>query len=160
MAEYLFSNFRKYIKHAKLQETALDERPVPNNLAKVYPKKLDNFIKDSLSKQKKIREVEEDKNMEKIQKRVVNIMEPLSWIWMGLNSLKDSTPTKVDFDGLTQAVEQVIILVGRATHSITYHRQMKILNALLKETRKATHNVEENEELLKIDDYGRISKVI
>ena len=96
----------------------MDQHPVPNSLAKLYPKKLDSFIKNSLSKRKKIRQAEEDRNLEKIQKRGVNIMGPLSWIWMGVNSMKDSTSSKVDFDGLTQAVEQAIILVVQAAYNI------------------------------------------
>lgn len=46
MAEYVQSNFRKYIKDATLQEILLDEHAVPNNVAKVYPEKLNSFIKD------------------------------------------------------------------------------------------------------------------
>ena len=149
---YLLSNFRKYIKHATLQETTvLDQHPVPNSLAKLYPKKLDSFIKNSLSKRKKIRQAEEDRNLEKIQKRGVNIMGPLSWIWMRVNSMKESTSSKEDFDGLTQAVEQAIILVVQAAYNIKYHGRLKILNALFKDTRKATHTIKENEELLKMD---------
>ena len=44
----------------------------------MYPKKLDSLIKDSLSEQKKIGEIEEDRNQEKIQKGVLNIMGSLS----------------------------------------------------------------------------------
>ena len=71
MTEYVLSNYRKYIKDATLQETVLDKYPAPNNVAEVYPKKLDIFIQDSLSEQKNIRGVKEDRNLEKIQKRVV-----------------------------------------------------------------------------------------
>ena len=117
----------------------MDEHPVTNNVGDVYPKKLDSFIKDSFPGQKKIREMEEDRNIEKIQKRVVNIMGPLSQTQMGVDSMKDSTPSEVDFHGLTQALEQAIVLVGQAAHSITYHRRIKILNALLKKTRKVSN---------------------
>ena len=54
MAEYVQSNFRKYIKDATLQETLLDEHTVPNNVAKVYPEKLNSFIKDRRTEQKNI----------------------------------------------------------------------------------------------------------
>lgn len=70
-------------------------------------------------------------------------MGPLSWIWMGVNSMKDGTSSIVDFDDLTQAVERAIILVVQAV--------IVILNALFKDTRKATHTIKENEELLKMD---------
>lgn len=78
-------------------------------------------------------------------------MGPLSWIWMGVNSMKDGTSSIVDFDDLTQAVERAIILVVQAAYNIKYHGRMKILNALFKDTRKATHTIKENEELLKMD---------
>ena len=80
---------------------------------------------------------------------------------MGVDSMKDSTPTEVDLHGLTQALKQTIVLVGQGIQNITYHRRMKILNTLLKDTSKATHTVKENEELLNTDDntlFGRKSK--
>ena len=49
-------------------------------------------------------------------------------------------------------LEQTIALVGQATHNITYHKQMKILNPLLKDTRKASHTIKENGELLSNDN--------
>ena len=48
--------------------------------------------------------MEEDRNLEKkIQNGVVKIMGPLSRIWMGVDSMKDSIPSEVNFHGLTQA---------------------------------------------------------
>lgn len=71
----------------------------------------------------------------------------------GMNSMgANSTPTKVEFNGLTQVPEQTIVLLGQVVHSTTYHKQMKILNALLKDTKKASPTVRGNEELLNIDD--------
>ena len=80
---------------------------------------------------------------------------------MRVDSMKDSTPAEVDLHGLTQALKQTIVLVGQGIQNITYHRRMKILNTLLKDTSKATHTVKENEELLNTDDntlFGRKSK--
>lgn len=71
----------------------------------------------------------------------------------GMNSMgANSAPTKIEFNGLTQVPEQTIVLVGQVVHSTTYHKQMKILNALLKDTKKASPTVRENEELLNVDD--------
>ena len=55
------------------------------------------------------------------------------------------------------SLEQTIALVGQAAHNITYHKQMKILNPLLKDTRKASHTIKENVELLSNDNalFGR-----
>ena len=50
--------------------------------------------------------MEEARNLEKIQKRSMNIMGPLSWTWMGINSVKESTSTEIDFHSLIQALEK------------------------------------------------------
>ena len=68
MAEYVLRNFRKNIKYVTLQEAVLGEHAVPNNVAEVYPKKLDSFIKESLSEQKKFPEGQDDRNLAKIQR--------------------------------------------------------------------------------------------
>lgn len=44
MTENVLSNFSKYVKHATLQETVLDENPVPNNVAEVHPKNLIDWL--------------------------------------------------------------------------------------------------------------------
>lgn len=69
----------------------MDEHSVPENIAEVYPKRLNEFIKVTLSKQKKTRDVETDRTLEKIQKRLVTIMEPISQIWVGVDSMKNSS---------------------------------------------------------------------
>ena len=46
----------------------------------------------------------------------------------GVDSMIDSSTTEEDFYGLTQVLEQTIVLVDQAAHSITYHRWMEILN--------------------------------
>ena len=45
----------------------MDEHAVPENAAEVYRKKLDEFVKDALSKQKKTRDVEADRTLRKIK---------------------------------------------------------------------------------------------
>ena len=82
-----------------MQESILDEHSVPENIAEVYPKKLNEFIKVTLSKQKKTRDVETDRTLEKIQKRLVNILGPLSRMWMGVDSMKNGHSFHVDFHG-------------------------------------------------------------
>lgn len=54
MAEYVQSNFRRYIRDATLHETVLDERPVPNDMAKVNSKKRNSFIEDRRTEPRKI----------------------------------------------------------------------------------------------------------
>lgn len=67
MSDYILNKFNRYIKDSTSQESILDEHAVPENAAEVYRKKLDEFVKDALSKQKKTRDVEADRTLRKIK---------------------------------------------------------------------------------------------
>ena len=61
MTGYVLNNHNKYIKDSTLQESILDEHSVPETIAEVYPKRLDDFIKDTLSEQEETRDAETDR---------------------------------------------------------------------------------------------------
>ena len=84
MSSYVLNNFSKYIKDTSLQKIMLEKHPVPETTSSTFPNKLDKFIKDWLTDQKKNKEVKHDKSLERVQKRVVNIVGHLSKIWLGL----------------------------------------------------------------------------
>ena len=67
MSDYILNKFNRYIKDSTSQESILDEYAVAENAAEVYRKKLDEFVKDALSKQKKTRDVEADRTLKKIK---------------------------------------------------------------------------------------------
>ena len=98
--DYVRNNSNRYVKDSTLQESILDEHPVPEIIAEVYPKRLNEFIKDTLSEQKTTRDAETDKILENIQQIFANIMGPLSRIWMGVDFMKDGNSFHVDFHGL------------------------------------------------------------
>ena len=98
--DYVRNNFNRYIKDSTLPESILDEHPVPEIIAEVYPKRLNEFIKDTLSEQNTTRDAETDKILENIQQIFANITGPLSRIWMGVDSMKDGNSFHVDFHGL------------------------------------------------------------
>lgn len=72
-------NFSKYIKNNSFQETILDKHPVSENITFASSKRLGKFIKIG-SQIKRRTEVDYNKSLERQQKRVVNIMGPLSKI--------------------------------------------------------------------------------
>lgn len=55
-------------KDNTLQGSIWEEQLEPENVPEGYPKKLDEFIKDALSKQKKTRDMETDTTLEKSRK--------------------------------------------------------------------------------------------
>ena len=58
----------------------------------------------------------------------------------------------MEFYELTQALEQTIVLVVQAAHSVTYHRAMEITNVLFKGNRKVSHTIKENGNILNTND--------
>ena len=79
--------------------------------------------------------MQEDKLLQKMQQRVLNVLEPIS---KNVQKIEDSTQCRTDrvetdlceFKDLT---EQSITMLGQVFNSITYNRRLSVLNALMKE---------------------------
>ena len=65
MLGYVIENFEKYIKESDVQETILDDYPVPENMG--GPKAIDDYLTEMLLEVKKPKELEQDRGLEKIQ---------------------------------------------------------------------------------------------
>ena len=65
MVGYVIEHFEKWIKETDVQETILDDNPVPENMG--GPKAIDDYLKEMLLEAKKSRELEQDRSLEKIQ---------------------------------------------------------------------------------------------
>lgn len=61
-----------------------------------------------------------------------------------MNVILTSNPSEFDFLGLTEVLEQNIVLVSQAAHSMTHCRSHDILGALLKESIKTSQTLKEN----------------
>ena len=85
------------------------------------PKVIDDYLKEMLWEAKKSRELEQDQSLEKIQQKVLNIMEPLSKLWVGVDEVKSSgNLDQMSLQNLPTAIDQTVLLVGQASQSITY----------------------------------------
>ena len=51
-------------------------------------KAIDDYLKEMVIEAKKSRELEQDRSLEKIQQQVLNIMGPLSKLWVGVDEIK------------------------------------------------------------------------
>ena len=65
----------------------------------------------------------------------------LSSTWMEVNSTKNCNASDIDFLSIKQALQQTIVLIGQAAHSVTSHRRNTILSVLLKDSRKASYMI-------------------
>ena len=66
----------------------MDSNSVPETM--MGPKVIDDYLNEMLWEAKKSRELEQDQSLEKIQQKVLNIMEPLSKLWVGVDEVKSS----------------------------------------------------------------------
>ena len=82
MANYANKYFEEYVPEDSLKEAILCQNPVPDNLDNV--KKLDDFLRDILKeKRENIENV-----LEKLQRKTIDVMGPLSKLWNILEGAK------------------------------------------------------------------------
>ena len=59
MLGYIIEHFEKYIKESEIQETVLDDNPIPENMGR-RPNAIDDYLKEMLLEAKKSRKLEQD----------------------------------------------------------------------------------------------------
>ena len=147
MLGYVIEHFEKYIKESDLQETMLDDNPVPEKIG--GPKTIDDYLKEMLLEANKSRELEQDRTLEKIQQKVLNIMGPLSKLWVVMDEVKCSGKSgRMSLEDLSTAIEQTVVLVGQCSQSITYQQRHNVLTSLLQDPRKSTSILREESDSL------------
>ena len=97
MTQYAKVNFDTYIKVADLKKAVLIKNPVPENINAV--KTLDDFVKD-IFKDKKLKDLDFDNVLAKIQSQNRSIMGSLSNIWTAVGPARLSQEYSVDVDFL------------------------------------------------------------
>ena len=114
MLGYVIEHFEKYIKETDVQETLLDDNPLPGNMR--GRKDIDNYLKKIILEAKKPRKLEQDRSLEKIQQKVLNIMGPLSKLRVGVDEDNCSGKSgRMSLEDLSIAIEQTVVLVGQAS---------------------------------------------
>ena len=76
MANYANKYFEKYVLEDGFKEAILCQNPVPDNLDNA--KKLDDFLRDILEEKRKTNEQSIGNVLEKLQRKTVDVMGPLS----------------------------------------------------------------------------------
>ena len=149
MADYANLNFENYIPDKDINEKILTENPVPSNLQEVPV--LDDFVKALLVSQTVITT---DHQVEKFQERHLQVMGPSSWLWKGLEDVRNesSEAVGVPVDTFATLIEQTTLLLGQASLSVSYARRLNILKTLLKDPRKAKTLLKEKTALLQEDE--------
>ena len=122
MADYVTKKFATYVPEKDLKDSIMNENPVPLNIHK--PHVLDDFLKELMEEQNKSFQVNIDKMLERLQHKTVNIMDPLSRVWLSLDNAMNTKKRKVEItlEDLNVPVEQTIVLLGQAYNALTYQR--------------------------------------
>ena len=94
MASYANKHLQKFVPERDLRDSILTANPVPSNIS--GPKKLDEFFRELLDEQKKKTELFWDSSLEKIQLKIVNVLGPLSKVWMTIESANEAEAEKVE----------------------------------------------------------------
>ena len=158
IATYINDHFSTYMKDPDIKKQVLLKNPVPNNVNKA--KKLDEFVRDILKEKHKPRDLDLDSTFEKIQTKNINVLGPLSKLYLMIKkaSASDEEEVSIELDQLKEYVEQSICLIGQATNAVTYQRRFHILSALNCSPQQAKEMLREKADLLKQDDKNLFGK--
>ena len=129
MLSFVLKQFHSFIPDAELNDSILKFNPIPSNVPPPAP--LDDFLRGAFGK-KSYLQMQEDKLLQKMQQKVLNVLGPLSKI---LQKIEDSTQCKtdrveIDLGEFKELTEQSIMILGQVFNNIMYNRRLSALKAL------------------------------
>ena len=101
MASYANDNSEKYIPEKDVIEAILIKTPRPENFDPV--KRLNDYLQKLLKQKKRLQDIAIDKTLEKVQDKVLDIMGPLSKLWVMVEQVNSGS-------GSSSTVEMDIVL--------------------------------------------------
>ena len=131
MANCASKYLEEYVPEDSLKEAILCQNPVPDNLDNV--KKLDNFLRGIFKEKRKTNEQNIENVLEKLQRKTVDVMGPLSELWNILEGAKgaEKDAVQIPINDLLDYIEQTVFLLGQSSNAITYHRRLNVLGSLM-----------------------------
>ena len=128
--------------------------PKADNLDNV--KKLDDFLREILKEKRKTNEQNIENVLEKLQRKTVDVMGPLSKLWNILEGAKgaEEDAVQISINDLLHYVEQTVLLLGQSSNAITYHRRLNVLGSVMNSQYQVKSMLKEKASLLqKHDEY-------
>ena len=156
MANYANKYFEEYVPEYSLKEKEgiLCQNPVPDNLDNV--KKLDNVLRGISKEKRKTSEQSVRNVLEKLQRKTVDVMGPLSKLWNILEGAKgaEEDAVQISISDLLHYVEQTVLLLGQSSNAITFHRRLNVLGSVMNSQYQVKSMLKEKTSLLqKHDEY-------
>ena len=133
MCSYILKQFHSFNLDAELEDSIPKYNPIPSNV--LPPAPLDRFLREVLEENHNYSQMQEDKHLQKMQQKLLNVVGPLSKTWQ---KIEDSTQRKtvrigIDLCKFKELTEKSITMLGQVFNNITYNRRLFVLNALMKE---------------------------
>ena len=129
MTSYANDNSEKYIPEKDVKEAILIKTPRLENLDPV--KKLDDYLQELLIQKKRPQDIAIDNTLEKVQDKVLNIIEPLSKLWVMVEQVNSgggsSSTQEMDTILVLELLEKTVLLIGQCNKTITYERRENVL---------------------------------
>ena len=95
MLSYILKQFHRFIPDAEPKNSILKYKPVSSNVPPLAP--LDEFLRGVLEENHKYSLMQEDKLLQKMQQKVLNVLGPMSKIWQKVEgSTQCRTINRVD----------------------------------------------------------------
>ena len=121
MLSYILKQFYNFIPYAELEDSILKYNSIPSNVLPTAH--LDEFLRGVLEENYKYVEMQEDKLLQVMQQKLLNVLGPLSIIWQ---KIEDSTQCKtgrveIDLCGFKELTEQSVMMLGQVFINITYN---------------------------------------
>ena len=166
MANYASKYFEEYVPEDDLKEAILRQNPVPDNLDNV--KKSDNFLRNILKERCKTNKQNIENDLEKLQRKTVDVMGPLSKLRNFLEGAKvaeeDAVQRSINDLPLRSTikiyhyVEQAVLLLGQSRNAVTYHRRLNVLRSVINSQYQGKSMLKEKASLLEKHDKHLFEK--
>ena len=113
MLSYILKQFHSFILDAELEDSILKYNPIPSNVPP--PASLDEFLRGILEENHKYLQMQEEKLLQKMQQKVLNVLGPLSKVFQ---KYEDSTQCKtgrveINLYEFKELTEQSIMMLGK-----------------------------------------------
>ena len=140
MASFANEHFELYLPDKELHSSILKENAVPDNVDHV--KKLNDFAISVLKDRRRSASnelINQDKVLEKIQVKIRDIVGPLYQLWNIVEKSTNSNEQLVNasLDDMQKFIEQAVLMMGKSSNTVTYHRRYNLLNNLVGSSNQA-----------------------
>ena len=100
--------------------------------------------------------------LEKLQRKTVDVMGPLSKLWNILEGAKgaEEDAVQISISDLLHYVEQTVLLLGQSSNAITFHRRLNVLGSVMNSQYQVKSMLKEKTSLLQNHDEYLFGKKV